>query len=151
MMVAYSCHIHVVSRTSQHYSWDCMPRKYIIHIHSYCLYSAIFPDPTLTVKNATRVFEEVGEWDRFIPSSKWQEIRRHYSSERERRHVAGTYWVQTAPAASWEWLARLLYRLGERSALAAMREYLPTSRGMQAHLWSRIQDNQLRMIHSHCV
>ena len=73
---------------------------------------------------------EVGDWIGVIctfglgvPSSKlnWQQS----SSEKERRHAVGGYWVNTDPLPSWEKLAQVLYKKGEKRALAMVKQYLP--------------------------
>ena len=59
-----------------------------------------------------------------VPHSKRQEIRHQSSTERERSLVLGDYWVNTAPDASWERLARVLYQKGEDRAAAVAQQYL---------------------------
>ena len=77
---------------------------------------------------------EVGdcEWvgnDLYVPDSKRQEISQQSSTEREKCLALGDYWVNTAPGASWEKLARELYRSGEERALAVTKQYLQQQQG----------------------
>ena len=90
------------------------------------------PDPTLTVENVTEVMREVGNWERVvgvfglsIPYSKLQEIKQQSYTERDRSRLAGEYWVNTDPDASWLVLGRALYEEGEETALAMVKQYLP--------------------------
>ena len=66
---------------------------------------------------------DVGDW-LDVPLSKRQEIRQQSSTEREKSLTLGDYWVNTAPDASWEELARVLYQWEEERALAVMKQYL---------------------------
>ena len=59
-----------------------------------------------------------------VPHSKREEIRQQSSTEREKSLALGDYWVNTAPDASWERLARVLYLLGEHRAAAVTKQYL---------------------------
>ena len=87
-------------------------------------------DPTLTVENVKEVMGEVGDWERVgyelhIPDSKQQEINQLSTSDREKSRSLGRYWVTTAPGASWERLGNALYKCGEETALAMVKQYLP--------------------------
>ena len=94
-------------------------------------------DPTLTVENVTEVMGEVGDWERVtqgdfgytfglrIPPSKLQEIKQQSYTERDRSRLAGEYWVNTDPRASWRVLGRTLYQEGEETALLTVKQYLP--------------------------
>ena len=87
-------------------------------------------DPTLTVENVTEVMGKVGDWERVgsrldVPHSKLQEINQVSTSEREKSHSLGRYWVTTAPGASWEVLGDALYQEGEETVLAMVKQYLP--------------------------
>ena len=88
-------------------------------------------DPTLTVENVREVMAEVGDWVSVgglfglgVPPSKVQEISQQSSTETEKSLALGDYWVNTDPDASWEKLARVLYRRGEERAVAVTRQYL---------------------------
>ena len=59
-----------------------------------------------------------------VPDSKREEIRQQSSTEREKSLALGDYWVNTAPDASWERLARVLYWMGEHRAVAVTKQYL---------------------------
>ena len=59
-----------------------------------------------------------------VPSSKRQEIIQQSSTEREKSLALGDYWVNTDPNASWEKLARALYRYQEERALGVVKQYL---------------------------
>ena len=81
------------------------------------------------MENVREVMAEVGNWKWVgrwlgVPYSKQEEIRRQSSTEREKSLALGDYWVNTAPDASWEVLARRLYGCGEKGALAVMKQYL---------------------------
>ena len=86
-------------------------------------------DPTLTVENVREVMVEVGNWwwvwnALDVPHSKVLEIRQQSSTEREKSLALGDYWVNTAPVASWEKLAKVLYNKGEERAAAVAKQYL---------------------------
>ena len=86
-------------------------------------------DPTLTVENVREVMAEVGNWKMvgsslLVPYSKLQEIIQQSSTEREKSLTLGDYWVNTAPDASWEILARVLYREQQERAVAVTKRYL---------------------------
>ena len=66
---------------------------------------------------------DVGDW-LGVSLSKRQEIHQQSSTEREKSLALGDYWVNTDPDASWEKLARVLYRRGEERAVAVTRQYL---------------------------
>ena len=103
--------------------------------------ACVFPsDPTLTVENVTEVMGEVGAWERVvrggldggvftfgleIPYTKLEEIKQQSYTNRDRSHLAGEYWVNTDPNASWRRLADALYEEGEDSALLILKQYLP--------------------------
>ena len=109
-------------------------------------------DRTLTVENVTEVMGEVGDWERVtrgsvyafsreisdftyvlgIPDSKLQEIKQQSYTERDRSRLAGEYWVNTDPRASWRVLGRTLYQEGEETALLMVKQYLP--KGIRAFL-----------------
>ena len=87
------------------------------------------------MENVREVMAEVGNWERVasggiirrglgVPLSKRQEIKQQSSTEREKSLALGDYWVNTDPHASWESLARVLYRRGEERALAVTKQYL---------------------------
>ena len=76
------------------------------------------------------VMGEVGDWERVgselgVPDSKQQEIKQLLTSERERSHSLGRYWVSTAPGASWEELGRAIYMRREKTAAVMVKQYLP--------------------------
>ena len=89
------------------------------------------------MENVTEVMGEVGDWERVarghgivisglgIPDSKVEEIKQQSYTERDRSHLAGEYWVNTVPNASWRSLADALYEWGEETALAMVKQYLP--------------------------
>ena len=72
---------------------------------------------------------EVGDCKRVqqvlcIPDSKLEEIYQLSSSEMEKCLSLVEYWVNTAPDASWEELARMLYQKGEERALGVIKQYV---------------------------
>ena len=76
------------------------------------------------------VMGEVGEWDLVgiylgVPLHKIDEIKQQSSTETEKSHAMGEYWVQYVPDASWEGLATTLYREGEERAAVMAKQYLP--------------------------
>ena len=104
----------------------------------YLLFSSLFSpsacvspsDPTLTVENVTKVMGEVGDWERVgyelgVPDSKLQEIKQQSYTKRDSSRLAGEYWVNTDPDASWRRLANVLYKEEEDSALLMVKQYLP--------------------------
>ena len=87
------------------------------------------------MENVTEVMAEVGDWWSVgigldVPDSKVQEISQQSSTEREKSLAMGDYWVNTAPDASWEKLARELYWNGEKKALAVTKQYMQQQQGM---------------------
>ena len=99
------------------------------------------------MENVREVMAEVGEWEEVgdglgVPHSKLVEINQQSSTVREECLALGDYWVNTAPGASWERLARVLYHQGEERALAVTKQYL-LQQGMCVlscllwKLWSR--------------
>ena len=81
------------------------------------------------MENVREVMAEVGNWNFVgvwldVPGSKEQEISQQSSTVREKCLALGDYWVNTAPDASWERLARKLYQQGEMRAAAVMKQYL---------------------------
>ena len=84
------------------------------------------------MENVREVMAEVvGDWDWVsvgsylgVPYSKVMEINQQLSTKREKSLALGDYWVNTAPDASWEKLARALYRSGKERALAVTKQYL---------------------------
>ena len=81
------------------------------------------------MENVREVMAEVGNWELVgnsldVPYSKQQEISQQSSTEREKCLVLGDYWVNTAPDASWETLAFMLYQYREGRALAVTKQYL---------------------------
>jgi len=59
-----------------------------------------------------------------IPYSKQQQIKQQSSSEREKSHSLGEYWVNTDPDASWVELGWALYKEGEERAAVMAKHYL---------------------------
>ena len=86
------------------------------------------------MENVREVMAEVRNWERVasgsfafgldVPDSKRQEIKQQSSTEREKSLALGDYWVNTAPDASWQKLARVLYKEREERALAVTKQYL---------------------------
>ena len=81
------------------------------------------------MENVREVMAEVVNWESVgiglgVPVSKQLQIILQSSTEREESLALGDYWVNTAPDASWEKLARVLYQEGEERALAVMKQYL---------------------------
>ena len=66
-----------------------------------------------------------------VPDSVQDEIRHSsaYSSEEEKGVAGIEYYLQTVPGASWGRVAGMLWRLGEHTALEAVRQYLPHKHG----------------------
>ena len=72
------------------------------------------------MENVREVMAEVGDWvvvgSRLsVRYYKRQEIKQSFTV-REKRLALGDYWVNTAPDASWEKLARVLYQFREESS-----------------------------------
>ena len=81
------------------------------------------------MENVREVMAEVRYWWNVgsrlgVPRSKLVEILQQSSTEREKSLALGDYWVNTAPDASWERLASVLYHSREERALAVMKQYL---------------------------
>ena len=80
------------------------------------------------MENVREVMAEVGNWfnvgtELGVPYSKLQIIQQS-STEREKSFALGDYWVNTAPDASWEKLARVLYQFEEERALGVVKQHL---------------------------
>ena len=60
-----------------------------------------------------------------VPKSKLDEIKEQSSTEIEKSHQVGRYWVNTHPDPSWEKLGRVLYKSGEEAAAMMVKQYLP--------------------------
>ena len=84
------------------------------------------------MENVTEVMGEVGDWEGVggilglgLPDSKLLEIEQQSSSEPDKSHAVGGYWLNTHPDPSWEKLAQVLYNKGEEKAVAMTKKYLP--------------------------
>ena len=87
-------------------------------------------DSTLTVESVLKVMGKVQRWELVggklgVPSSKVNEIEEQSSTEIEKSHQVGRYWVNTHPNPSWEKLGRVLYMNGEETAAMMVKHYLP--------------------------
>ena len=89
-------------------------------------------DSTLTVDSVLEVMGNVQEWELVggiiglgIPDSKLDEIKEQSSTEIEKSHQVGRYWVNTHPNPSWEELGKTLYLRGEETAAMMVKQYLP--------------------------
>ena len=89
-------------------------------------------DSTLTVDSVLEVMEKVQNWKEVggifglgIPDSKLDEIEKQSSTEVEKSHRLGQYWVNTHPNPSWEELGSVLYTMGEETAAMMVKQYLP--------------------------
>ena len=87
-------------------------------------------DSTLTVDSVLEVMGKVQEWYEVgdaldVPDSKLDEIKEQSSTEIEKSHQVGRYWVNTHPDPSWEELGRVLYTSGEETAAMMVKQYLP--------------------------
>jgi len=76
------------------------------------------------------VMEEVVNWTMVgnwlgVPDSNVRQIKQQSSSERDKSQSLGRYWVNTDPDASWVKLGRILYKRGEETAAAMVKQYLP--------------------------
>ena len=60
-----------------------------------------------------------------VPDSKLDEIAEQSSTEIEKSHQVGQYWVNTHPDPTWEKLGRVLYQYGEETAAMMVKQYLP--------------------------
>ena len=87
-------------------------------------------DSTLTVDSVLEVMGKVQEWELVgivlgAPESKLHEIKEQSSTEIEKSHQVGRYWVNTHPDPSLERLGRALYYYGEETAGMMLKQYLP--------------------------
>ena len=87
-------------------------------------------DSTLTVDNVLEVMGKVQEWELVggklgVPFFKLDEIKDQSSTEIEKSHQVGQYWINTDPDPSWEELGRVLYWSGEETAGMMVKQYLP--------------------------
>ena len=87
-------------------------------------------DSTLTVDRVLEVMGKVQRWYRVgkelgVPSSMLDKIEEQSSTEIEKSHQVGRYWVNTHPDPSLERLGRALYYYGEETAGMMLKQYLP--------------------------
>ena len=89
-------------------------------------------DSTLTVDSVLGVMGKVQKWKEVggflglqVPGSKLNEIEEQSSTEIEKSHQVGRYWVNAHPDASWEKLGEVLYWRGEETAAMMVKQYLP--------------------------
>ena len=87
-------------------------------------------DSTLTVDSVLEVMGKVREWYEVgrklgVPKLKRDEIKEQSSTEVEKSHQVGQYWVNAHPHPSWEELGKVLYRSGEETAAMMVKQYLP--------------------------
>ena len=87
-------------------------------------------DSTLTVDSVLEVMGKVQRWYEVglylgVPKSKLDEIKEQSSTEIEKSHQVGRYWVNTHPNPSWEELGKTLYLNGEETAAMMVKQYLP--------------------------
>ena len=80
----------------------------------------------MTVDNVTQILNKIppgDKWekvmDRLVPLPLVKEIKRRYSTDTEKNHVAADYFVNCHPQAEWELLTSALYF---RKELASARE-----------------------------
>ena len=76
------------------------------------LHISLFPDPTLTVDDVTKVMDKIeGDVMRWlgIPESLWEEIARRYSTDSEKSRAYADYYVLVHPDASWHHLTKTLH------------------------------------------
>ena len=81
------------------------------------------------MENVREVMAEVVNWESVglglgVPVSKLEEISQQSFSRREKRRALGDYWVNSDPDPSWEKLAKVLYKGGEKRAVAVVKQYL---------------------------
>ena len=90
-------------------------------------------DSTLTLDSVLEVMGNVQEWKEVgggifglgVPDSKLNEIKEQSSTEIEKSHEVGRYWVNAHPDPSWEELGKALYWNGEETAAMMVKQYLP--------------------------
>ena len=138
-----------ISMSCLHEEWDhsvvllsMKLRSWLTGMNNYNVFCSLFSslsssstcvspsDSTLTVDSVLEVMGKVQKWEEVgiwlnIPYSKRQEIRKQSSTEIEKSHQVGRYWVNTDPDSSWEELGRVLYERGEETAAMMVKQYLP--------------------------
>ena len=89
-------------------------------------------DSTLTVDSVLKVMGNVQKWYQVggfiglgIPDSKLDKIKEQSSTEMEKSHQVGRYWINAHPDPSWEELGKTLYKFGEETAAMMVKQYLP--------------------------
>ena len=78
----------------------------------------------LEVMGKVQEWYGVGRWLE-VPVSKLDEIKEQSSTEIEKSHQVGRYWVNAHPDPSWEELGKVLYQRGEETAAMMVKQYLP--------------------------
>ena len=111
--------------------------------------SSLSPDPTLTVKNVTRVMEKVTVdkrrrvWEEIFNHHRLiQEIYSSHSNEEEKLSSCANIYVTCAPSISWEELVQELYDCGEMAAAKEAKAFLQHKGGFNGtsliveHYWA---------------
>ena len=87
-------------------------------------------DPTLTTDNVAPVIELLNDFNSLsfgmvlIPHSQWNTIQSKYLTKREISNECASYYVHCRLQPSWMELARILYRVGEFSAVKQLKPFL---------------------------
>ena len=95
---------------------------------------SLFPDPTLTVDDVTKVMDKIegGKWkvmwELDMPGSLWEEIERRYSTDSEKSRACADCYVHVHPDASWHHLTKTLYEEKEFAAARQSKSFMSTGK-----------------------
>ena len=104
------------------------------YIMSVLLHITLFPDPTMTVENVTKVLNKI-EGDKWrvmggldIPRPLLEEIKRRYSTDADQIHACADYFVNYHPNASWRFLTSSLHSKVELAAARESKSFMSTGK-----------------------
>ena len=98
------------------------------------LHISLFPDPTLTVDDVTKVMDKIegDKWEVMlelgVPVSLLEEIKRRYSTDSEKSRACADYYVHVHPDASWRDLTEALYAVEEFTAARESKSFMSTGK-----------------------
>ena len=105
-----------------------------VQVHADSVSNLHFADPSLKFYRVCPVFMTMTDWTTmgmgyssytFVPNARAEIIRSQYSSKKDQRMQGAIYYVKVHPCASWENLARYLFKYKEEAAIEQFRRNLP--------------------------
>ena len=95
---------------------------------------SVFPDPTLTVDNVTKVINKIEGGMVVVmrrlgvPESLMGEIDKTYSTDSGKSHAYADYYVHIHPDGSWEHLTTTVYDVEEFTAARESKSFMSTGK-----------------------